>query len=58
MWEFYLAGCEAAFRHRNLLVFQTQLAKTPHVVPATRGYMVDQNALLRVQDQIPVARLA
>ena len=27
MWEFYLAGCEAAFRHGDLMVFQIQLAK-------------------------------
>jgi cyclopropane-fatty-acyl-phospholipid synthase len=43
MWEFYLAGCEAAFRHRNLMVFQIQLARTPHAVPATRNYMADQS---------------
>ena len=27
MWEFYLAGCEAAFRHMNQMVFQIQIAQ-------------------------------
>ena len=27
MWEFYLAGCEGAFRYQNLVVFQIQLVK-------------------------------
>ena len=29
MWEFYLAGCEVAFRYMNQMVFQIQLARTP-----------------------------
>lgn len=41
MWEFYLAGCEAAFRHQFLMVFQLQLAKRIDTVPPTRDYMVD-----------------
>ena len=41
MWEFYLAGCEAAFRHQFLMVFQIQLAKTIDTVPITRDYMVE-----------------
>ena len=27
MWEFYLAGCEVAFRYLGQMVFQMQLAK-------------------------------
>jgi cyclopropane-fatty-acyl-phospholipid synthase len=27
MWEFYLAGCEIAFRYMNQMVFQIQLAR-------------------------------
>ena len=27
MWEFYLAGCEIAFRHMGHMVFQMQLAQ-------------------------------
>jgi cyclopropane-fatty-acyl-phospholipid synthase len=41
MWEFYLAGCEAAFRHGGLLNFQIQLSKRIDSVPLTRDYIVD-----------------
>ena len=39
MWEFYLAGSEAAFRYQNLVVFQLQLAKRANALPVTRDYM-------------------
>lgn len=39
MWEFYLAGCEAAFRHSSLVVFQIQLANRIDSVPLTRDYI-------------------
>jgi len=39
MWEFYLAACEAGFRHKNLVVFQIQLAKRKDVMPLTRDYI-------------------
>ena len=29
MWEFYLAGCEVAFRYMNQMVFQIQIARKP-----------------------------
>ena len=41
MWEFYLAGCEIAFRYMNQMVFQIQVARRPEAVPFTRDYMVD-----------------
>ena len=41
MWEFYLAGCEAAFRHGGLLNFQLQLSKRIETVPLTRDYIAD-----------------
>ena len=41
MWEFYLAGCEMAFRHGGLVVFQVQLMKQPDAVPITRDYMYE-----------------
>jgi hypothetical protein len=41
MWEFYLAGCEVAFRHMDQMVFQIQLAKRQDSVPLTRDYMLD-----------------
>jgi len=39
MWEFYLTGCETAFRHGCLMVFQIQLAKSIAAVPETRDYI-------------------
>ena len=39
MWEFYLAGSEAAFRWQDLMVFQIQLTKRNDTLPLTRGYM-------------------
>jgi cyclopropane-fatty-acyl-phospholipid synthase len=39
MWDFYLAGCEAAFRHDVFLVFQVQVARSMDAVPITRDYI-------------------
>jgi cyclopropane-fatty-acyl-phospholipid synthase len=39
LWEFYLAGFEASFRHGLLVVFQIQLAKRIDAVPVTRDYL-------------------
>jgi len=39
MWEFYLAACEAGFRHSGLVVFQIQLAHRMDAVPLTRVYL-------------------
>ena len=41
MWEFYLAGSEAAFRHSGLVNFQLQLSKRIDTVPLTRDYIRD-----------------
>ena len=41
MWEFYLAGCEVAFRFMNQMVFQIQIARKQDAVPLTRDYVVD-----------------
>ena len=41
MWEFYLAGCEIAFRYMNQMVFQIQIARPQDAVPLTRDYIVD-----------------
>lgn len=40
MWEFYLAACEAGFRHNGLVVFQIQLARKVDGLPITRGYIL------------------
>ena len=41
MWEFYLAGCEVAFRHQGQMVAQIQLAKSVDALPMTRDYMTE-----------------
>lgn len=44
MWEFYLAGSEASFRHMGQTVTQIQLAKSIDAVPLTRDYMNEWEA--------------
>ncbi|MBX3595968.1 MAG: class I SAM-dependent methyltransferase [Rhizobiaceae bacterium] len=39
MWEFYLAGSEAAFRWQDMMVFQIQLTRRNDTLPITRNYM-------------------
>ncbi|MBC6440326.1 MAG: class I SAM-dependent methyltransferase [Rhodospirillales bacterium] len=52
MWEFYLLGCEAAFRHDDQMVFQLQLAKRRDATPETRDYMVDWERARMTTDRI------
>ena len=39
MWEFYLAGCEMAFKWGDQVVFQFQLTKNLKTAPNTRDYI-------------------
>ena len=39
MWEFYLAGCEMAFKWGDQIVFQLQLTKNFTSAPNTRDYI-------------------
>ena len=39
MWEFYLASCAAAFRYRDLVVFQLQIVKNFDAAHRTRDYI-------------------
>jgi cyclopropane-fatty-acyl-phospholipid synthase len=48
MWEFYLAGCEAAFRFQNVAVFQVQCARNQEAVPLTRDYIFERMHDLRM----------
>ncbi len=41
MWEFYLKGCEVAFKHWNQMVFQMQIARRQDAVPLKRDYITD-----------------
>ncbi len=36
MWEFYLASCSAAFKYRDLLVYQLQIVKNFSSIPVNR----------------------
>ena len=56
MWEFYLAGSEAAFRHQGLVVFQIQLAKRVDALPLTRDYMLEAERWLAVREGGPIER--
>jgi cyclopropane-fatty-acyl-phospholipid synthase len=49
MWEFYLAGSEAAFRYQNLVVFQLQLGRRIDALPLTRDYIGEAEHRLRAQ---------
>ena len=46
MWQFYLAGAEAAFRHGGLVNWQVQYLRKRDAVPMTRDYMVDEERRL------------
>jgi cyclopropane-fatty-acyl-phospholipid synthase len=50
MWDFYLAGAEAAFRIAGNMVFQIQIAKRQDVVPRTRDYIAAREEALRRLD--------
>jgi len=39
MWEFYLAGCEMAFKWGDQVVYQFQLTKNYTSTPVTRDYI-------------------
>ena len=39
MWEFYLTSCAAAFRYRDLVVFQLQIVKNFQSAHRTRDYI-------------------
>jgi cyclopropane-fatty-acyl-phospholipid synthase len=42
MWEFYLTGCEAAFKWGDQVVYQFQLTKNYSSTPVTRDYIYQQ----------------
>ena len=50
MWEFYLAGCEMAFKWGDQVVYQFQLTKNYTSTPVTRDYIyqlfIDKYSLL------------
>ncbi len=50
MWEFYLAGCEVAFRYMRQMVFQIQISRRQDAVPLIRDYMVTEERLKNVAE--------
>jgi cyclopropane-fatty-acyl-phospholipid synthase len=50
MWQFYLAGAEAAFRYGGLVNWQVQYVKRRGAIPMTRDYMYEESARLRLAD--------
>ncbi len=51
MWDFYLAGSEAAFRTGDMMVFQMQLTKDRDAVPITRDYMTEAETEFRARHE-------
>ncbi|WP_374944214.1 class I SAM-dependent methyltransferase [Sphingomonas sp.] len=47
MWQFYLTGAAAAFRHGGLCNYQIQLSRSRLAVPITRDYIGEAEAALR-----------
>jgi cyclopropane-fatty-acyl-phospholipid synthase len=47
MWQFYLAGAWAAFRHGGMVNYQVQYIRTRRALPITRDYMHEAEARLR-----------
>jgi len=41
MFEFYLSGCELAFRRQHHMIFQLQLTRDQAAAPLTRDYITD-----------------
>ncbi|SCZ11558.1 SAM-dependent methyltransferase [Microvirga guangxiensis] len=58
MWECYLAMSESAFRWQDAVVFQLQLARRNDVVPLTRDYIAEREAVLRVAESMEFKRSA
>ena len=58
MWQFYLAGAEAAFRHGGLVNYQVQYMRSRDAAPITRDYMFDEEKRLRTLEQPPQWHLA
>ena len=47
MWQFYLAGAEAAFRYGGLVNWQIQYLKRRDAIPMTRDFMFEEEERLR-----------
>lgn len=53
MWQFYLAGAEAAFRHGGLVNWQLQYVKRRDAIPMTWDYMFEEERRLHALEEAP-----
>jgi cyclopropane-fatty-acyl-phospholipid synthase len=53
MWQFYLAGAEAAFRYGSLVNYQIQYLRKREAVPMTRDYLFDEERRLFEAEEAP-----
>src|SRR4051812_19969878 len=53
MWQFYLAGAEAAFSYGGLVNWQLQYVKRRGSLPITRDFMFEEEERLRANDVPP-----
>ena len=53
MWQFYLAGAEAAFRYGGMSNFQIQYLKSRQSAPIVRDYMMREEERLRGLEEAP-----
>ena len=58
MWQFYLAGSEAAFRHGGLVNWQLQYVKRRDATPMTWDYLFEEEQRLRAAEAPPQWHLA
>ncbi|HEY0149377.1 MAG TPA: cyclopropane-fatty-acyl-phospholipid synthase family protein [Allosphingosinicella sp.] len=58
MWQFYLAGAEAAFRYGGMVNWQLQYVKRRDAIPMTRDYMYEESKRLRESEEPPKWHLA
>jgi cyclopropane-fatty-acyl-phospholipid synthase len=53
MWQFYLAGAEAAFRYGGLVNWQLQYVKRRDAIPMTWDYMFEEERRLHALEEAP-----
>ncbi|MGZ8350232.1 MAG: class I SAM-dependent methyltransferase, partial [Allosphingosinicella sp.] len=53
MWQFYLAGAEAAFRYGGLVNWQLQYLKRRDAIPMTRDFIFEEEVRLRGLEEPP-----
>ncbi|PSJ41867.1 SAM-dependent methyltransferase [Allosphingosinicella deserti] len=58
MWQFYLAGAEAAFRYGGMVNWQLQYVKRRDAIPMTWDYLYEEERRLRAAEAPPQWHLA